>query len=92
MPSTLAPVAAIDGMGFAFKDYRQVWAAMEGDLGKHVRAALAKADPVAMEKCRAIRHPPYHKACRWRMARWFPAQPHASCSGSRIPPSAAATS
>jgi TRAP-type transport system periplasmic protein len=49
--STLVPVAAINGIGFAFKDYKQVWAAMDGDLGKHVRAALAKVGLVAMEKC-----------------------------------------
>ena len=48
--STLVPVASINGIGFAFKDYDQVWAAMDGDLGAHVRAAIAKANLVAFEK------------------------------------------
>ena len=34
---TLVPAAQISGVGFAFKDYSQVWAAMDGDLGTHVR-------------------------------------------------------
>jgi TRAP-type transport system periplasmic protein len=48
--STLVPVASINGIGFAFKDYDQVWAAMDGDLGGHVRAAIAKANLVAFDK------------------------------------------
>ena len=48
--STLVPVASINGIGFAFKDYDQVWAAMDGDLGAHVRAAIAKANLVAFDK------------------------------------------
>ena len=31
--STLVPVAAINLVGFAFADYNQVWAAMDGKLG-----------------------------------------------------------
>jgi TRAP-type transport system periplasmic protein len=41
--STFVPVAAIYGMGFAFKDYDSVWKAIDGDLGGHIRAAFAKA-------------------------------------------------
>ena len=37
---TLVPAAQISGVGFAFKDYSQVWAAMDGDLGKHVRKQI----------------------------------------------------
>jgi tripartite ATP-independent transporter DctP family solute receptor len=40
--STLVPVAAINGIGFAFKDYDQVWAAMDGKLGALVRSEIAK--------------------------------------------------
>jgi tripartite ATP-independent transporter DctP family solute receptor len=40
--STLVPPAAINGVGFAFKDYPQVWAAMDGKLGAVVRAEIAK--------------------------------------------------
>ncbi len=36
--ATLVPVASINGIGFAFKDYDQVWPAMDGELGAHVRA------------------------------------------------------
>ncbi|MBS0447694.1 MAG: TRAP transporter substrate-binding protein [Proteobacteria bacterium] len=48
--STLVPVASINGIGFAFKDYEQVWAAMDGELGAFVRGAIAKAGLVAMNK------------------------------------------
>jgi tripartite ATP-independent transporter DctP family solute receptor len=48
--STLVPVAAINAVGFAFKDYSQVWPAMDGALGALVRAAIAKAGLHAMDK------------------------------------------
>ena len=48
--STLVPVASINGIGFAFKDEAQVWAAMDGDLGAHVRGAIAKANLFAFDK------------------------------------------
>jgi tripartite ATP-independent transporter DctP family solute receptor len=48
--STLVPVASINGIGFAFKDYEQVWAAMDGALGAYVRADIAKANLVAFER------------------------------------------
>ena len=38
---TLVPSAQISGVGFAFKDYNQVWAAMDGELGAHVRKEIA---------------------------------------------------
>ena len=38
---TLVPAAQISGVGFAFKDYGQVWAAMDGELGAHVRKQIA---------------------------------------------------
>ncbi len=40
--STLVPVAALNGLGFAFKDYDQVWPAMDGPLGGLIRAEIAK--------------------------------------------------
>ncbi|HYZ61237.1 MAG TPA: TRAP transporter substrate-binding protein, partial [Acetobacteraceae bacterium] len=40
--STLVPPASINGVGFAFKDYDQVWAAMDGKLGAFVRGEIAK--------------------------------------------------
>jgi TRAP-type transport system periplasmic protein len=44
------PVASINGIGFAFKSYDQVWAAMDGELGAFVRAAIDKARLYAMAK------------------------------------------
>jgi tripartite ATP-independent transporter DctP family solute receptor len=49
--STLVPAAAINGVGFAFKDYDTVWKAMDGKLGDYVRAEIAKSRSIfAMEK------------------------------------------
>ena len=38
---TLVPAAQISGVGFAFKDTNQVLAALDGDLGAHVRKQIA---------------------------------------------------
>lgn len=48
--STLVPSAAITGIGFAFPDYGTVWKALDGELGAHVRAQIAKSGLVAMDK------------------------------------------
>jgi tripartite ATP-independent transporter DctP family solute receptor len=48
--ATLVPVAAINAVGFAFSDYNQVWSAMDGQLGAHVRAAIAKMRLHTFEK------------------------------------------
>jgi tripartite ATP-independent transporter DctP family solute receptor len=48
--STLVPAASINGMGFAFADYDTVWKAMDGDLGAYIRAQIAKANLIAMER------------------------------------------
>jgi tripartite ATP-independent transporter DctP family solute receptor len=48
---TLVPVAGINGLAFAFKDYPTVWAAMDGDLGAYVRAAIAKVNLYTFDKC-----------------------------------------
>ncbi len=48
--STLVPVASINGVGFAFKDYTQVWSAMDGKLGAYVRGEIDKRGLVAFEK------------------------------------------
>jgi TRAP-type transport system periplasmic protein len=48
--STLVPAASINGVGYAFPDYDAVWKAMDGDLGAYVRAQIAKANLVAMDK------------------------------------------
>lgn len=48
---TLVPVAAINGLAFAFKDYPTVWAAMDGELGAFVRAAIGKVNLHVFDKC-----------------------------------------
>src|SRR5918992_2362756 len=48
--STLVPASSINGMGFAFPDYDAVWKAMDGQLGAYIRAQIAKANLIAMEK------------------------------------------
>lgn len=47
--ATLVPVAAINAVGFAFKDYDQVWKAMDGPVGAHVRKAIADSRLHALE-------------------------------------------
>ncbi len=49
--ASILPLTAINGMGFAFSDYHQVWPAMDGDLGKYVRTQItAKAGLIPMER------------------------------------------
>jgi tripartite ATP-independent transporter DctP family solute receptor len=48
--STVVPVASINGIGFGFKEYDNVWAAMDGALGAHVRGAIEKAGLLAFDK------------------------------------------
>jgi tripartite ATP-independent transporter DctP family solute receptor len=48
---TLVPLAAINGLAFAFKDYQAVWAAMDGELGAFVRAAINKVNLHVFDKC-----------------------------------------
>ncbi len=48
--STLVPAAAINGVGFAFKDYPQVWAAMDGAVGAYVRGEIEKRGLIAFER------------------------------------------
>ena len=48
--STLVPPASINGVGFAFVDYDQVWAAMDGKLGAYVRGEIGKRGLLAMDK------------------------------------------
>ena len=47
--STLVPVASINGIGFAFKDYDTVWPTMDGKLGAYVRGEIAKRGLTAMD-------------------------------------------
>src|ERR1700724_1576371 len=48
--STFVPLASINGIGFAFKDYDQVWTAMDGALGTLIRDAIGKSGLYAFAK------------------------------------------
>lgn len=47
--STLIPVTAMTGVGFAFSGYDKVWSAMDGDVGNHIRAAIEKVNLVPFD-------------------------------------------
>ena len=47
---TVVPVGGINAVAFAFKDYDEVWAAMDGDLGDFVRAQFDKVGLHVMPK------------------------------------------
>jgi tripartite ATP-independent transporter DctP family solute receptor len=48
--ANIVPVAGINGIGFAFKDYDAVWRAMDGELGASVRTAIEKVGLLPMAK------------------------------------------
>ncbi len=48
--STLVPGAPVSGLGFMWSGYDKVWPAMDGELGAHVRAQIAKSGLYAFEK------------------------------------------
>ena len=48
--SRVVPVAAINGMGYAFSSYGEVWSAMDGLLGAYVRDAIGQAGLHATER------------------------------------------
>lgn len=48
--STLIPAAAISGVGFAFKGYPEVWHALDGKLGIHLRSQINKGGLVVLDK------------------------------------------
>jgi tripartite ATP-independent transporter DctP family solute receptor len=47
--STLIPTASLTGVGFAFTNYDKVWAAMDGEVGKFIRANIEKVGLVPFE-------------------------------------------
>jgi tripartite ATP-independent transporter DctP family solute receptor len=47
---TLQPLASITGVGFAFSNYDDVWKAMDGDLGAHIRKNVNKVGLQVMDK------------------------------------------
>ncbi|MGN6666248.1 MAG: TRAP transporter substrate-binding protein [Trinickia sp.] len=48
--STLVPAAGIANTGFAFPDYDHVWKAMDGDLGKYIRAQIEHAGMLVISR------------------------------------------
>ncbi len=48
--ATFVPVSGITSVGFAFKSYDDVWKAMDGELGNHVRAEIAKTPIFTVSK------------------------------------------
>ena len=48
--SSVVPKASINGIGYSFKDYGQVWSAMDGKLGAFIRAEMAGRGLIAMDR------------------------------------------
>ena len=48
--ATFVPLSGISSVGFAFKSYDDVWKAMDGDLGKLIRAEIAKTSIFTVSK------------------------------------------
>jgi tripartite ATP-independent transporter DctP family solute receptor len=48
--ATLVPVSGITSVGFAFKNYDEVWGAMDGQLGDHIRSEIAKTPIFTVSK------------------------------------------
>jgi TRAP-type transport system periplasmic protein len=48
--SSVVPMAALDGTGFAFRNYSSVWPAVDGKLGALIRSSFMQANLYATEK------------------------------------------
>lgn len=48
--ATLVPNASLNGIGFAFSSYDEVWPAMDGELGAYVRGQIEAKDLLTLEK------------------------------------------
>jgi tripartite ATP-independent transporter DctP family solute receptor len=48
--STFVPASGITSVGFAFKNYDEVWKAMDGELGAYIRAEIAKTPIFTVSK------------------------------------------
>ena len=48
--ANLIPVSAIPSIAFAFQNFGGVWAAVDGDLGGHIRREVAKIGLIAFDK------------------------------------------
>jgi TRAP-type transport system periplasmic protein len=48
--ATFVPLSGITSVGFAFRNYDEVWKAMDGDFGNQIRAEIAKRPIFAMPR------------------------------------------
>ncbi len=48
--ANLVPMASLNSVGFAFPDYPAVWKAMDGNMGKFMRNAIAQANLTVFDK------------------------------------------
>ncbi|MBU6499049.1 MAG: TRAP transporter substrate-binding protein [Rhodospirillales bacterium] len=48
--STVAPVAALNNVGFAFNNADNIWKSMDGALGSHIRGEIEKSGMLVMAK------------------------------------------
>jgi tripartite ATP-independent transporter DctP family solute receptor len=48
--ATLVPISGITSVGFAFKNYDEVWGAMDGQLGDHIRSEIARTPIFTVSK------------------------------------------
>jgi tripartite ATP-independent transporter DctP family solute receptor len=48
--ANLVPMASLNSVGFAFKDYPSVWKSMDGALGNHIRTHIRKTNLVVQDK------------------------------------------
>ncbi len=48
--ATFVPVSGISSVGFAFRNYDDVWKAMDGELGNHIRAEIEKTSIFTVSK------------------------------------------
>ncbi len=47
--STLVPTASLTGLGFAFTNYDEVWAAMDGEVGNYIRSRIEKLNLIPFD-------------------------------------------
>jgi len=48
--ANLVPMASLNSIGFAFKDYPAVWKAMDGGVGEQIRAHIRKTNLLVQDK------------------------------------------
>ena len=61
--ANLVPMASLNSVGFAFKDYATVWQAMDGSMGQFMRGHIAKAGLLVTDKIfdNGFRHVTSHR-------------------------------